>query len=97
MRKKDSRSLDARALEVAQKVNNALNSQKGNLEMERDIRLMKAISVLLKFKTPDSVEKWLLKPNRQFGNAPPMDLVNSEYATRELMKVILSYKGGNYA
>ena len=97
MRKKDSRSLDARALEVAQKVNNALNSQKGNSETQRDARLMKVISALLKFKSSESVEKWLLKPNRQFGNVSPVDLVNSEYATRELMKVILSYKGGNYA
>ena len=84
-KKKDTRSLDARALEVMQRVNNKLNSEKGELERNRDGRFMKVILTLLEFKTVKNAEKWLLKRNPMCGDLSPIDLVNSEYATRHLL------------
>ena len=94
MVKKDGRSLDARALEVFQKVNNSLTTKKGSLERERDARLMKAASALLEFKNIKNTIKWLLKLNKQCDNLPPIDLVHSEYATRELLKIIQQSRDG---
>ena len=95
MVKRDTRSLDAVALEVAQKINHSLVAQKGDLEKDRDARLMKVIMFWLEYKESEEVEKWLLTPNPNFSNQPPMDLINSEYATRKLMEVISFYPKRN--
>ena len=95
MVKKDTRSFDARALEVAQGVNNAMLSKRGHLERERDARLLKVATALLEFKSLKMSERWLLKKNRKCGNLPPIDLVNSEFGTRHLFKIIGFIKRNN--
>lgn len=94
MSRKDNRSLSSRALEIVQRVNNALLSKRGFLETARDARLQKLAAALLEFQSPKMAEKWLLKKNRECGNLPPVDLVNSEFGTRHLMKLVKSLNGG---
>lgn len=94
MERKDNRPLDARAREVAQKVNNSLNSKKGILEGEREARLAKVAVVLCEFKSVKQATKWLLKKDPMFGGLPPLDLVGSEYATKYLLAVIKRIRDG---
>lgn len=76
------------AIQLMVKIRNDSLSDECRIQRERQERLEKVLIALLQFKSDEETEKWLLKPNKQCDNLPPIDLVNSEYGTRHLLKVI---------
>ncbi|MDE2001586.1 MAG: hypothetical protein KGI60_03435 [Patescibacteria group bacterium] len=88
---------DAHAREVAKKVAGSLNSQSRRLKTARRGRLIKVVEALLEFKTDEQAAKWLLKKNRFCHDLQPIDLIGSEYATRELLKIIEQARDGVYS
>ncbi len=80
------------AIKVFIEIANEMVKIHGQMEQGRQARLSKVISELLKFRGAEEAQKWLLNKNKQCGNLPPIDLVNSEYATRHLMALIKKNK-----
>lgn len=63
-------------------------SKQGCLQQERQRRLGEVISKLLAFWPEQRVVDWLMKKNAGLGNIPPVDLIESEYATTKLFSFI---------
>lgn len=84
------------ALGIVVKLQNLQVSNLGPMERSKQRRLMQVVSALLEFKSEEATVKWLLRKNPMCGDFPPIDLVYSEYATRELMKIIQQSRDGVY-
>ncbi len=76
------------ALGVAVKLQNLQISDKGPMERRKQARLEKVVATLLEFKSEDETMRWLTKKNKGFGNIAPIDLVESEYATKYLLTIV---------
>jgi len=83
-------------LGIAVELQNLQIPNLGPMERSKQQRLMQVVSALLEFKSEEKIVEWLLKPNKQCRGKPPMDLVNSEYATEDLMAIIEQAKNGVY-
>ncbi len=70
---------------VVQRVENLLVPKQGNLQQAKQLRLGKVILKLLDFWPEQRVVDWLMSKNSYLGNVPPIDLVESEYATPRLL------------
>ena len=82
------------ALGVAVKLQNLQISDKGPMERQKQGRLEKAVAILLEFKSKDETICWLTKKNKGFGNIAPIDLVESEYATKYLLTIVWEMRCG---
>lgn len=78
------------ALGVAVKLQNLQyqSSNKGILDQGKQDRLEKVVSVLLEFMPEEETMIWMTGKNERFRNIAPMDLVESEYATKYLLDVV---------
>jgi hypothetical protein len=80
------------ALGVAVRVENLLISSQGPSQIARQQRLVLVVSDLLDFWPEEQVVQWLLKENRGLRRKRPIDLINSEYATEDLLSAIREMK-----
>ena len=78
------------------KVQNKLTLSKGIDNRGWQRRLMMVISALLDVFDKEHIAEWLFKPTQFFDGLPPIDLVNSEFATRTLLMKIKLIKSGEY-
>lgn len=90
----EKRESHGRAVQLMVKLINDQLGEENEIQRKYQERLVMILTALLKFKSEEATEKWLLKQNKQCDNLAPLDLVNSEYGARHLMKVIASIKQG---
>lgn len=76
------------ALGIVVKIENLLISEQGFSQINRQRRLVQVVEDLLDFWPEERVAQWLLSENRGLRNKKPIDLVNSEYATEDLLDAI---------
>ncbi len=80
------------ALGLAVKVENLLIEARGLSQVAYQQRLIGVISELLHIWPEERIVSWLLKENRGFRHKRPIDLVNSAYATEELLSAVKEMK-----
>jgi|GEM_PF-3529361 len=80
------------ALGMVVRVENLLISERGPSQIAYQQRLVEVIKELLHLWPEERIIEWLLKENRWFRNKRPVDLVNSEYATEDLLSVVKEMK-----
>jgi len=84
------------SIALMREIQNKLTLSKAIDNRDWQRRLTAVIKMLLGVLDKECIVEWLLKPTELFDGLPPIDLVNSEFATRTLLMKIKLIKSGEY-